>query len=290
MRVALLGTGIMGSAMARNVAAAGHDVVVWNRTRERAEALADAGIEVAATPAAAVTGADLLVTMLFDVAATEEVVGGPDGALAAPDAPAVWVQSATVGLEYQRLEQLARDAGVAYLDAPVLGTKGPARAGELVTLLAGDREACDRARPVIEAWSAKVVDRGQDPGGASRMKLVVNTWLAVLDTGLAEVLTLASQLEVAPREFLDTIEGGGLWAPYLGVKGSLMLDAAFAPHFPLVGLHKDVTLSRAGAGVRDGELPTLDGVLAALQAALDLGLGDQDMAAVIAALPRTPRD
>lgn len=290
MRVALLGTGIMGSGMARNVAAAGHQVVVWNRTRAKAEALAGAGIEVAATPAAAAAGADLLVTVLFDADATEAVVTGPDGAFAAEHGPDLWVQSATVGLGYGHLASLARAAGVTYLDAPVLGTKGPAQAGELVTLLAGPDAARQRALPVIEAWSKKIVLLGAEPGPASRMKLLVNTWLAVLDVGLAEVLTLAGQLGVPPRDFLDTLEGGALWAPYLGIKGGLMIDQDFEPHFPLVGLHKDLDLSRTAGNVAPGELPVLDGVLDALQGALEAGLGDRDMAAVIDALPRPRRD
>lgn len=290
MRVALLGTGIMGSGMARNVAAAGHPVVVWNRTREKAEALAGAGIEVADTPAAAAAGADLLVTVLFDADATEAVVTGPDGAFAAEHGPGLWVQSATVGLDYEHLASLARAAGVTYLDAPVLGTKGPARAGELVTLLAGAAEARQRALPVIEAWSSKIILLGGEPGPASRMKLLVNTWLAVLDVGLAEVLTLAGQLGVPGRDFLDTLEGGALWAPYLGIKGELMIDQDFEPHFPLVGLHKDLDLSRAAGNVAPGELPVLDGVLDALQGALEAGLGDRDMAAVIEALPRPRRE
>lgn len=290
MRVALLGTGTMGSGMARNTAAAGHQVVVWNRTREKAEALAGAGIEVADTPAAAAADAELLVTVLFDAAATEAVVTGPDGAFAAEHGPDLWVQSATVGVDHEHLASLARAAGVTYLDAPVLGTKGPAQAGELVTLLAGAPEARQRALPVIEAWSSNIVVLGDVPGPASRMKLAVNSWLAVLDVGLAELVVLCRRLGVEPQDFLDTIEGGGLWAPYLGIKGPMMLRGDLEAHFPLVGLHKDLSLARSAAGVAAGELPTLDGLLTDLERALDQGLGDLDMAAVIDALPRPRRD
>ena len=283
MRIALLGTGIMGSGMARNLAADGHDVVVWNRTRSRAEALADeADLDVADTPALAAAGADVLVTMLFDADATVGAVTGADGAFGGADLPEVWVQCATVGDDVARLAALAPD-GVAFLDAPVLGTKGPANAGELVTLVAGDPVARDVARPVLEAWSAKVVELGDEPGAASRTKLVVNTWLGVLNGGLAELLTVARRLGVDPAGFLSMMDGGALWAPLLGVKGPMMLDGELEAHFPLVGLRKDVALTLSAADVGEDELPTLRGVLAALDRAVAAGLGDLDMAAVVRA-------
>jgi 3-hydroxyisobutyrate dehydrogenase len=281
MRIALLGTGIMGSGMATNLVAAGHDVVVWNRTRSRADTLAAAvELDVAATPAEAADGADVLVTMLFDADATAATVTGPDGAFAAPDLPAVWVQSATVGDDVARLAALAPD-GVAFLDAPVLGTKGPANAGQLVTLVAGDPAGRDSARPALEAWSAKVVVLGDEPGVASRTKLVVNTWLGVLNGGLAELLTVARRLGVDPAGFLSMLEGGALWAPLMGVKGTMMLEGDLEAHFPLVGLRKDVALTLAAADADTDELPTLHGVLAALDDAVDADLGDLDMAAVV---------
>lgn len=280
MRIALLGTGIMGSGMARNLVAASHDVVVWNRTRSRADALAsEVDLTVADSPTVAADGADVLVTMLFDADATAAAVTGPDGAFAARDLPPVWVQSATVGDEVARLAELA-PAGVAFLDAPVLGTKGPANAGQLVTLVAGDPAALDAARPALEAWSTRVVELGDEPGAASRTKLVVNTWLAVLNGGLAELFVVARRLGVDPAAFLSMMEGGGLWAPVMGVKGTMMLEGDLEAHFPLVGLRKDVALTLAAAEVDDDELPTLHGVLAALDRAVDAGLGDLDMAAV----------
>ncbi len=283
MRIALLGTGIMGAGMTRNLVAAGHTVTVWNRTRSRADALADeVGVDVAATPALAADGADVLVTMLFDADATAATVTGPDGAFAGADLPSVWVQSATVGDEVARLAAFAPD-GVTFLDAPVLGTKGPANAGQLVTLLAGDPAGRATARPAVEAWSAKVVELGDEPGAASRTKLVVNTWLAVLNGGLAELLTVARRLDVDPSAFLAMMEGGALWAPLMGVKGPMMLEGDLEPHFPLVGLRKDVALTLAAAGVGDEGFPTLRGVLAALDAAVDEDLGDLDMAAVVRA-------
>lgn len=280
MRVALLGTGIMGSGMARNLAGDGHDVVVWNRTRSKAEALTDDGIEVADTPADAAAGAELLVTMLFDAAATEDAVTGPQGAFAATGGPRVWVQAATVGDDWEGLASLAEAAGVAYLDAPVLGTKGPAEQGELVQLLAGAAAAREHAMPAVESWSSKVVVTGDEPGSASRTKLVVNATLALVNAAAAEALVLADRLGVGGERLLELVGEGPLWAPVMTVKGRMMLDGDLAAHFPLEGLHKDVTLARAAAGLDDDELPALAGVRAALRTAIDAGDGGLDMAAV----------
>lgn len=278
MRVAVLGTGIMGGGMAANAAAAGHDVVAWNRTRAKAEQVV--GAEVADTPAAAAEGADLLVTMLFDADATQSAVTGPDGAFAATSGPDVWVQAATVGDDWEQLASLARAAGVDYLDAPVMGTKGPAQSGTLTQVLAGPAAAREVAMPVLEAWSGRVVVTGDEPGSASRLKLAVNATLALLNESAAEALTLADRLGVGGERLLEVLDGTAVWAPVMTVKGRMMLDEDLEAHFPLVGLRKDVGLARGAADLAEGELPALAGTYAALGAAVDAGDGDLDMAAV----------
>lgn len=280
MRVAFLGTGIMGAGMARNAVAGGHDVVVWNRTRSRAEDLVEDGARVADTPAEAARGARLLVTMLFDTEATREVVAGDDGPLGVEDGPRVWAQCATVGDGYEELAGLARGAGVTYLDAPVLGTRGPARAGELVQLLAGAPDARSLATPVLSTWSRTVRVTGDEPGSASRTKLAVNAALAAVNGTTAELLVLADRLGVGGATLLEVLDGSPIHSPLMGVKGGMMLAGDLDAHFPLVGLHKDLALAHASAGLDDGELPVLAAVLDRLRVAMDAGLGDRDMAAV----------
>src|SRR4051794_2174602 len=132
MRVAVLGTGTMGGPMARNIAAAGIDVRVWNRTREHAE---ETGLEVAGTPAEAVDGADVMVTMLADGDIVADVA---EQALESLGDDAIWLQMSTVGIAAtERLATLAEERGVAFVDAPVSGTKQPAEQGELVVLASG---------------------------------------------------------------------------------------------------------------------------------------------------------
>lgn len=171
MRIALLGTGIMGASIARSLVGRGHQVSVWNRTRSKAEKLAAAGVDVAvsATPSHAATGAEVLVTMLREGGATESVLTGPHGAFAADHGPDLWIQSATVGEEVDTLVSLAEAAGVTMLDAPVVGTADSAQ-GELTTLLAGPVEARERAEQVIAAWSSRVLTLADEPGVASRVR------------------------------------------------------------------------------------------------------------------------
>ena len=203
MRVAFLGTGIMGAPMARNVRAAGHEVSAWNRSREKAEPLAQDGVTVAASVAEAVAGADVVVTMLADAqaveAVAEEALGALDGA--------VLVQMSTIGLAAtDRLAERAEAAGVAFVDAPVSGTKQPAEQGKLVVLASGPEAVRERVDPVFDAVGAKTVWLGE-AGSAQRLKLVLNTWLLGLTEALAEAIALAEALGVDPRTFLETIDG-----------------------------------------------------------------------------------
>src|SRR5438128_136755 len=147
MKVAVLGTGIMGAPMARNLVRAGNDVTVWNRTRAKAEAVE--GARVADSPKEAVAAAEVALTMLADGNAVEQTMRD---ALTALPREAVWIQSSTVGVgATERLQELAAEHGVAFVDAPVLGTKKPAEDGSLVVLASGPEDVRERVQPVFDA-------------------------------------------------------------------------------------------------------------------------------------------
>src|SRR4051794_28320237 len=186
MNVAFLGTGIMGAPMARNLASAGHDVHAWNRTREKAEGL---GATVASSPAEAVEGAEVVVTMLADGPTVERVM---EGVTLGEDA--VWWQASTVGLEW--LERL----GGKFVDGPVLGTRQPAEDGKLTVLASGPGR--ERLGPVFDPVSGKVVDLGDEVGAGTRMKLVLNNWVLSMVEGLAQTISLAQALDVDPYRIL----------------------------------------------------------------------------------------
>ncbi len=273
--VALLGTGTMGEGMARNIAAAGLPLRVWNRTASRAEPLADVAT-VAGSVAEAVRGADVVVTMVYDVesvAATMEEARGELGA------DTVWLQQSTVGVEgSERLAALAEDLGVVYVDAPVLGTKKPAADGALVVLASGPAAVRPRIDPVLDAIGSRTVWVGE-AGGGSRLKLAANAWVFTVVEGVAESLALTRDLGLDPALFLEAVRGGALDAPYVQLKGRAMLDGGFDPAFALSGALKDGDLRLAAAAGAGLDLGVLPGVREHFQRAVDAGHGDQDMSA-----------
>ena len=270
MTIAFLGTGIMGAPMARNLAQAGNDVAAWNRTREKAEAID--GVQVADSPAEAVRGAEVVVTMLSDGAAVEEVW---EQAAEAVGDGAIWWQCSTVGIE--ATERLLAAAGVTYVDAPVLGTKQPAEEAKLTVLASGPAEALDRLQPLFDAVGAKTVRLGE-AGEATRAKLVLNHWVLSLTAATAETIGLARALDIDPQLFLDVIDGAPMGSPYAQAKGKLILEdkVCEAVSFPLHLAHKDARLVlEAGA---EGELaPAVERLFAR---AGDAGLDECDMAAI----------
>ena len=265
----------MGAGMARVCHREGHDVVAWNRTRERAEPLAADGIAVADSVAEAVDGADAVVTMLFDEQAVLSVCPDVVGALGAD---AVWIQSATVGPAGQR--RIAEAAGRDILDAPMLGTKKPAEQGSLVVLVSGAAELVKRAQPVFDAVGTKTVGVGDEVGAASALKLACNAWIASITAATAQSLALAEQLGVDPHLFLAAIEGGPVDTPYAHLKGGAMMQRDWTPSFGVDGLRKDLTLmieAAAGAGVATELLET---VRAQFDRVAADGHADDDIAAV----------
>jgi 3-hydroxyisobutyrate dehydrogenase len=265
MRIIVLGTGIMGAPMARNLASAGHDVRVWNRTREKAE---ETGLEVLDTPTA--EGADVLITMLSDGDAVESVM---DGVSLRDDQ--LWWQSSTIGVA--ATERLA--ARRAFVDGPVLGTRGPAEAGELTVLASGPGR--ERLGEVFEPVSARVVDMGDEIGAATRMKLVLNTWVVALTEGVAESIALAEGLGLDPAQFLEIIDGGPMGPAYAKLKGTMMIERRFEPSFPLALAAKDAGLVDDAARAAGLDLPLPRAIRDQMAKAVAAGHGDEDMAATI---------
>ncbi|NUR09027.1 MAG: NAD(P)-dependent oxidoreductase [Nocardioidaceae bacterium] len=278
--VALLGIGTMGDGMARNIAGAGLPLRVWNRTRSKAEPLADVGAVVAADPAEAVRGADVVVTMLFDTDSVETAMREARDGLGDD---VVWVQQATVGVPgAERLARLADELGLGYVDAPVLGTKKPAADGALVILASGPEDLRDRVTPVFEAIGQRTLWVGTGQQG-TRLKLVANSWVLTVLEGIAEALTFAKALDLDPRLFLEAVKGGAMDAPYVGLKGAAMLEGEFAPAFALDGAAKDAALMREAAEQAGVDVPIVEVAQRYLDRASADGHGADDMAAIFLA-------
>jgi 3-hydroxyisobutyrate dehydrogenase len=279
--VTVLGTGIMGAGMARSLARAGLSVTAWNRSEAKAGPLADAGVTVAADLKSAVAGADVVVTMLFDLPAVTEVMSR---ALPAMPAGAVWAQTSTVGLDdTEQLASLAEKHGVPFVDAPVLGTRQPAEDGKLIVLAGGPASVRDVVAPVFDAIGSRTVWVGDRPGDGHRLKLVANAWVLTVTVGTAQSIALATDLGLDPQSFLDAIAGGPLDSAYAQLKGKGMIGRDFSPAFTAAGAAKDARLIRAAMT----EAGTDDSVMTALQALFGEARGDQDMSVVFEVITRT---
>jgi 3-hydroxyisobutyrate dehydrogenase len=277
--VAFLGTGIMGEPMAANIAKAGLPVRAWNRTREKAEPLTAHGATVVDTPADAVEGADIVVTMLADGPTVESVMS-EGGALDAMRDDAVWIQTSTVGIDaLERLAQLAEQRGVQFVDAPVSGTKQPAEQGKLTVLASGPEGVRDACTPIFDAVAQRTIWVGE-AGSGTRLKLVINNWLLGLMESLAETIAFAERIGVAPEAFLDAIDGSPVGAPYARLKGDQILAREFPAAFPLSLALKDANLVLEAAQRHGISLPVAQAAAAQFKRAEQLGHGDKDMGAV----------
>jgi 3-hydroxyisobutyrate dehydrogenase len=282
-RVAVLGTGIMGSAMARNLARSGLETTAWDRSPAALAALADAGVRAAASPEEAMGDARVVITMLPTVDAVSAVMFG-GGAAQAFAKNAVWAQMGTIGVAEtgQTAARLARlRPDVLFVDAPVSGSKGPATRGQLLILASGPAAARGLVEPAFSAIGRKTVWLGE-VGQGSRMKLVVNAYMAILVEGVAEALELADRLDIDDDKLAEAIEGGPLDAPIADAKLYKMERGDFAAEFPLQWALKDVDLALAAAGANPP--PLLAALSPQWHAAVDAGLGREDISAARLAL------
>nr|WP_277343371.1 NAD(P)-dependent oxidoreductase [Nocardioides sp. HDW12B] len=274
----MLGTGIMGAAMARSLAREGHEVVAWNRTPEKARDLGK-GITAATSVLGAVTGADAVVTMLFDA---DSVVAVAPEVAEALGPEAVWVQASTVGPDgMKRIASAAGSVSDRLLDAPVLGTRKPAEDGALVLLVSGPAAARETAGPVFGAVGSRVVTVADEVGPASALKLACNSWVATINAATAQAMALAEGQGVDPALFLEAIKGGPVDTPYAQLKGGLMQSRDWdTPAFAVDGVRKDVGLMLDAAETAHVPPALLTALLGLYDDASARGHGGADMAAV----------
>ena len=273
----------MGAPIARRLAEAGHDVRSWNRTRDKAEGL---GTTVASESGEALADAEVVITMLADGPAVEAtmraaIAGGK------PAPGAVWLQTSTVGIDWtRRLAGLAAENDLAYVDAPVLGTRKPAEEGQLAALLAGPESARPVVDEIMPAITRKTVWLGENVGDASALKLVLNHWIMNTLENIAETVALAQALGVDPQKFPESIAGGGMDMPYAHMKTDAILADDFAPSFTLKLAAKDADLILAAAQEAGLDLGLIRETRERFGRAIELGHGDEDATATYYATRR----
>jgi 3-hydroxyisobutyrate dehydrogenase len=275
--IAFLGAGTMGAPMALNLVQSGYPVRVWNRTSARAKPLAERGVAVTDTAAEAMRDATVLITMLYDGPSVEEALGG---SLAELRDGAIWLQMTTVGAEAGRsLQEIADQAGVPMIDAPVLGTRTPAEEGKLTVLASGPDQLRERAAPIFDAIGRRTlwID---GPLGGQRLKLVVNSWILAVTEAVAEAIRLADGLGVDPALFTDAISGTANDLPYAQLKANAIRSHDFTPSFALHNAAKDATLILVAAVEAGVDMSVIEVVRDRLRRAGNAGHGDKDISAI----------
>jgi len=276
MQVSFLGLGIMGAGMAGNILRK-HPLTVWNRTAERCAPLVAAGARAAATPAEAVRGADVVISMLSDPAAVDAVLAA---ALDSLKPGAIVIDMSTVDpATAHRADAQVRARGGRFLDAPVSGSRQPAADGTLIIMAGGDPATLAEARPVLDCMG-RVLHVGA-VGQGMAMKLVLNGLGAHMMTGFAALLAFGARQGLAPRAMLEVIGAGAFSSPLYASKGPRMMARDFRPDFTLALMRKDQELVLATAAATGCKLPTLAAIKSVLDEAIASGFGEDDLSGVL---------
>lgn len=282
MRVAFLGLGIMGQSMASNLVKAGHEVVVWNRTPGK---LVE-GAAVAPSPAAAAQGADVVWLCVSDTDAVEQVMFGKEGVEASLQQGAIIADSSTISPSATlKFADRVAAKGVAWVDAPMTGSKIGARDGTLVFIVGGAEADVERLKPLFAAMGKKIFRMGELSKGQAT-KLAMNLQIALIFEGFAEGLTLATKLGVDPQQLISLIEATMVRSGVVEYKAPFVLQRDFTPNFPLRLMHKDIRLALEAAKESRVKLPGLETVEEIYEMATEDGHQDSDYAATLTLLEK----
>lgn len=279
MRIGFLGTGQMGTAMALRLLAAGHELRVWNRTEGRIEPLLREGAIAAGTPAEAELGADAVITMLFDDAAHEEVLFGPNGLMDAlePGALHIACSTITVALSERLTAEHAR-RGHRFVAAPVFGRPNVAEAGKLWIVMAGQDAALAAARPLLEPLSRGISVIGPEPRQASAVKLGGNFLISTMIQSLSESFVFAESQGIAPAVFLEAVNSALFRSPFYAAYGNVMLNPPEHAGASIDLGAKDTRMLREAAAARNIRLSLADNLAEVFAQAKQAGLGNEDWA------------
>jgi 3-hydroxyisobutyrate dehydrogenase-like beta-hydroxyacid dehydrogenase len=284
--VGFIGLGLMGRPMALNLAKAGHELTVWNRTASRAEEVAaeagkvGAAVRVAKSPGEAAAGADVVIVIVSDPPAVESVLWGTGGVLASLRKGSVLVDSSTVSPGLARKSAAAcAERGVAYLDAPVTGGTWGAEQGNLVFMIGGEAAMLERVEPLLSVLGKKLFLLGPNGAGQS-VKLAMNLLLALEVDAMAEALAIVTAAGIEGGRLVEVMQSSMGRSPLLDIKAPMMVAGEYKASFPLRLMHKDVTLAMALAKELGLKLPAGEASRETYDAVLRAAKDDPDYAAV----------
>jgi 3-hydroxyisobutyrate dehydrogenase-like beta-hydroxyacid dehydrogenase len=281
MKIGFIGLGIMGSRMALNLQKGGHSLVVYNRTREKAETLIAGGAIWADSPAELAPQVEVIFTMLAHPAAVREAAVGKDGFLPHLAPGRLWVDCSTVNPSFSReTAKLAREFDLHFLDAPVTGSKRQAALGKLVFWVGGGRDDLTVCRPLLECMGDRIVHAGSQGMGTS-LKMVMNQLLGTVMAAFAEGMVLGESLGLSREILFASLLGGPAAAPFLALKREQIEKGNYdPPDFPLRWLQKDLHLAAVSAYETGVSMPLTNVAKEIYRLAIRQGDGDKDFSAI----------
>lgn len=279
MKIAFLGLGKMGRAMAGHLLAAGYELTVWNRTLERAAELSAKGAHAAATPADAVAEAEVVMTMLFNDAAYEDIFFGSGNLMEALQAGQTHVLMATISVALcERLAAEHAKRGVGFVAAPVFGRPSVAEAGKLWIIAAGAAETIEKIRPVLAPISRGVSVVGTEPAQAEAVKLGGNFLICSMIHGLGESFVYAEQQGIEPKAFFEAINSALFQSPFYALYADVMLNPPLTPGATIELGAKDLGLMQAAAAAKSTRVSLGETLSAIFAEAKAQGMADEDWA------------
>lgn len=281
MKIGFIGLGIMGSRMAANLQKAGHELVVYNRTAEKAQRLVEGGAKLAETAAEVASETEVVITMLSTPDVVRQVA---EEFLPVMAAGSFWIDISTVNPSFSsEMAQLSTEHHVEFVDAPVAGSKAPAENGELLFLAGGKEEELTEVAPLFDIMGKKTLYLGEIGNGAN-VKMLINLMLAQSMATFSEAIALGKGMGLDEGQLLNILTATPVVAPVMGLLKARLLAGDFDVNFPLKWIHKDVMLALDTASELSVQMPSLEQTETLYKNALDAGLGDLDFSAIYQAL------
>jgi 3-hydroxyisobutyrate dehydrogenase-like beta-hydroxyacid dehydrogenase len=281
-RVGFIGIGLMGKEMSRRILEAGYPLTVWNRTRERAEFLLKGKAQWAESPRAVAQASDIVITIVTDSAASEEVICGKNGVLQGTHPGLILIDMGSIAPEMSRLiAERAKAKGVPMLDAPVTGNPKVAAEGKLGIMVGGPRETFNACLPLFEKMGVKIIHVGEENGKGTTLKLINNLIMGIALEAVAEALVLAAKAGIDPQKVIDITSVGGARTGAMETRGPRMIRRDFSPHFSANNMYKDLSSALKLAEEVGASLPATSVSREMLRAVKTQGQGSMDSCIVM---------
>jgi len=284
-RIGFIGIGLMGRHMAQHLLDAGYALTIWNRTEEKAQELLAAGAQWADSPKMVARSSDVVITMVTDSNASEQVSCGPGGILEGASEGLILIDMGSIAPEMSRsIAQRARAKGVGMLDAPVTGNPKVAKAAKLGIMVGGPKETYERCQQIFEILAAKIVYVGNENGMGTTLKLINNLILGVAIEAVSEAMVLTAKVGIDPQKVIDITSVGGARTGAMETRGSRMIQRDFSPGFSTDNMYKDLSSVVKLAEEFGVSLPATTITWDLLRAAKSRGYGAMDSCCVMTVL------